>query len=93
MCYITIKVTPGKLRTLTSDSIAEVIYDHRAESCLNQFHHTVAADVASSPGNQDLLCHRDRLPYKDRTHHTPATHDNTFSGHSNNLETCSDLPY
>lgn len=41
----------------TSDGIVKVVYDHRDIASLHQLQHTVTADVASSAGHQNLLCH------------------------------------
>jgi len=41
----------------TSDGIVKVVYDHGDVASLHQLQHTVAADVASSTGHQDLLRH------------------------------------
>lgn len=48
----------GGMKALhTSDGIVKVVYDHRDVASLHQLQHTVTADVASSAGHQDLLCH------------------------------------
>ena len=41
----------------TSDGIVKVVYDHGDIASLHQLQHTVTANVASSTGHQDLLCH------------------------------------
>lgn len=45
------------VRAFTSHSVTEVVYHHRLVTCFNEFHHTVAPDVASSTCDQHLLCH------------------------------------
>lgn len=54
----------------TSDSITEIIDDHRVITSLNELHNTVAANVSTSSGHQDLLTHVESLQHRQKDRHT-----------------------
>lgn len=54
----------------TSDSITEIIDDHRVITSLNELHNTVAANVSTSSCHQDLLTHVESLQHRQKDRHT-----------------------
>lgn len=62
------------VRGFTSHSVTEVVYHHRLVTCFNEFHHTVAPNVASSACDQHLLCHCQNLAGTTQTHTESTPH-------------------
>ncbi len=60
----------------TSDSITEVIDDHRVITSLYQLHNTVAANVSTSSCHQDLLMHVESLQHRLKDRHTKVNYCN-----------------
>lgn len=63
----------------TSDSITEVIDDHRVITSLYELHNTVAANVSTSSCHQDLLRHVEGLQHRLKERHTKVNYCNCWS--------------